>query len=89
MEHPSQPEMAPPSEAEVVSLRPPRPHLRARLWAELRSRPMAYIVLAIFLVAGPVATHFLFPETSVGVGLIGGLAFGAYAALCAVPGKFL
>jgi hypothetical protein len=50
---------------------------------------MAYIVLAIFLVAGPLATHFLFPETPAGVGLIGGLAFGAYAALCAVPGKFL
>lgn len=89
MEHPSQPEMAPSGEAEGAPLRPPRPHMRARLWAELRSRPMAYIVLAIFLVAGPLATHFLFPETPAGVGLIGGLAFGAYAALCAVPGKFL
>jgi hypothetical protein len=86
MQQPSQPEMAPSSEAEVIPL---RPHLRARLWAELRSRPIAYIVLAIFLVGGPVATHFLFPEAPTGVGLIGGLAFGAYAALCAVPQKFL
>ena len=86
MEQPSESEMAPSREAKVVPLRPP---LRARLWAELRSRPMAYIVLAIFLVAGPVATHFLFPEAPTGVGLIGGLAFGAYAALCAVPQKFL
>lgn len=89
MEHPSQPETAPSREAEVIPLRPPRPPLRARIWAELRSRPIAYIVLAIFLVAGPVVTHFLFPEAPAGVGLIGGLAFGAYAALCAVPQKFL
>ncbi len=56
--------------------------------AELREHPMAYVVLALFVVAGPVVTHFLFPEAPRGVGLVGGIAFGAYAALSAMPGRF-
>ena len=42
-----------------------------------------------FVVAGPVVTRWLFPEAPLGVGILGGAAFGAYAALCAVPGKFM
>lgn len=66
----------------------------ARTWrravrTEIRSRPMAYGVLAAFVIAGPVVTRLLFPEAPLGVGIVGGLAFGAYAALCAVPQKFL
>lgn len=60
-----------------------------KLKEEVTSRPFAYFVLAVFLVAGPVVTHFLFPEAPTGVGVVGGLAFGVYAALCAVPQKFI
>jgi len=66
----------------------------ARTWRravvrEIRSRPMAYGVLAVFVLAGPVVTRLLFPEAPLAVGIVGGLAFGAYAALCAVPQKVL
>ena len=57
--------------------------------SEVRSRPMAYGVLAAFLVAGPIVTGLLFPEAPPAAGFVGGLAIGIYAALCAVPGKFL
>ncbi|MBW2414430.1 MAG: hypothetical protein JRG76_07950 [Deltaproteobacteria bacterium] len=60
-----------------------------KIVVEVRSRPMGYGVMAAFVVAGPVATSWLFPEAPAGVGIIGGVAFGAYAALCAVPGKFI
>ena len=56
---------------------------------EVRERPMAYVVLGSFLVAGPILTPLLFPEAPAGVGLVGGLAFGAFCALSAVPQKFL
>ena len=63
--------------------------LAGRVKEEVTSRPFAYGVLAAFLVAGPVVTHLLFPEAPTGVGIAGGLAFGLYAALCAVPQKFI
>jgi len=50
---------------------------------------MGYGVLLVFVVAGPLVTSWLFPEAPLGVGILGGAAFGAYAALCAVPGKFI
>ena len=56
---------------------------------EARARPMAYCVLAVFVLAGPAVAVYLFPQISAGAAVIGGLAFGAYAALCAVPQKFL
>jgi len=56
---------------------------------EVRGRPFGYTVLALFVVAGPVAAPFLFPQAPPAVAIVGGLAFGAYAALCAVPQKFL
>ena len=66
---------------------------RTSRWAravvsEVRERPMAYSVLALFALAGPIVTKLLFPEAPLVVGIVGGLALGAYAALCALPGKF-
>jgi len=63
--------------------------LRYAIARELRSRPFGYVVFAIFVIAGPFAVHLLFPEAPTLVGLLGGICFGAYAALCAVPQKFL
>jgi hypothetical protein len=56
---------------------------------EMRSHPFGYVVLALFVIAGPIAVTFLFPQAPTAVAIIGGLAFGAYAALCAVPQKFI
>lgn len=61
----------------------------ARLRRELRTHPFGYIVLAVFVVAGPILSPLIFPQAPPAVAVIGGLAFGAYAALCAVPQKFL
>ncbi|HIF93441.1 MAG: hypothetical protein ABGX04_19535 [Myxococcales bacterium] len=66
----------------------------ARSWKEsvireVRTRPFGYSVLAIFLLAGPVLAPFLFPQAPPAAAAAGGLAFGLYAALCAVPQKFL
>jgi hypothetical protein len=55
---------------------------------EVREHPMAYGVLAVFLVAGPFVALLLFPEAPLGVAVLGGFLFGAVAALCALPGKF-
>jgi hypothetical protein len=67
--------------------RAPGSRLRA-VAREMRDHPMAYGVLAVFLVAGPFVASLLFPEAPLGVSLLGGLIFGGYAALCALPGKF-
>ena len=61
----------------------------ARLREELRTHPFGYTVLAIFVLAGPFAAPYLFPQAPPAVAAVGGLAFGLYAALCAVPQKFL
>jgi len=83
-------EVVPLHEAEVVPLRAAeRRSLWGRLRSEVRSRPMAYGVLAVFVLAGPVVARLLFPEAPPAVGIVGGLVFGAYAAMCAVPQKFL
>lgn len=62
---------------------------RARLAREIRRHPFGYSVLGIFLVAGPLLTPLVFPQAPPAVAIVGGLAFGAYAALCAVPQKFI
>lgn len=70
---------------------PPPPGLRrafASVARELREHAFAYGVVAVFLAAGPLAVAMIFPEASPLLGLVGGLVFGVYAALCAVPGKF-
>ena len=56
---------------------------------ELRTHAFGYSVLGAFVLVGPIATHFMFPDAPAGAGVVGGFAFGIYAALCAVPGKFL
>jgi hypothetical protein len=61
----------------------------AAIAQELRSHAVPYAVLLAFVVAGPIVTHWVFPEAPRGAGLFGGIAFGAYAALCAMPGRFL
>lgn len=62
---------------------------KAALARELRARPFGYMVLLLFVLAGPIGAAFLFPQAPVGVAIFGGLAFGIYAALCAVPQKFM
>ena len=56
---------------------------------EVRGRPFGYTVLALFVLAGPVAAPFLFPQAPPMVAVVGGVVFGVYAALCAVPQKFI
>jgi hypothetical protein len=56
---------------------------------ELRSRPIAWVVFALFVLAGPLAATWLFPEAPTAVTIVGGLIFGGYCALNAVPQKFL
>jgi hypothetical protein len=63
--------------------------LLARIREELRNHVYGYAILAIFTLAGPVVMRFLFPEASLAVGLVGGLAFGVYAAICTIPNKFM
>ena len=62
---------------------------KSRLVSEIKSRPFGYTVLALFVLAGPFAAPYLFPQAPPAVAVVGGLAFGLYAALCAVPQKFL
>jgi hypothetical protein len=80
--------------AEIEEGATPEASRASRSWPaaiaeELREHPMAYAVMAAFVIAGPVVTHVLFPEAPRGVGLIGGMAFGVYAALCAMPQRYL
>ena len=80
----------PPEVADLAEARQRKqPSWKARVIAELKSRPFGYTVLAIFLVAGPIAAPFLFPQAPPAAAIVGGLAFGVYAALSAVPQKFL
>ena len=73
---------------------PPAPEpikapLKERIIKEVRTHPFGYTVLAIFLVAGPLLAPLIFPQAPPSVAIVGGLAFGLYAALSAVPQKFL
>lgn len=61
----------------------------ARLREEVRRHAIAYGVVAAFLLIGPLLVYLIFPNASPLLGLIGGLAFGIYAALSAVPDRFL
>jgi hypothetical protein len=56
---------------------------------EVRTHPFGYVVLTLFVLAGPLLAPLLFPQAPPAVAVVGGLAFGLYAALCAVPQKFL
>jgi len=77
------------SEQEAAEASRARRSWPAAIAEELREHPMAYLVMLAFMIAGPVVTHVLFPGAPRGVGLIGGIAFGVYAALCAMPQRYL
>ena len=66
-----------------------RPSLGARLVAEIKSRPVAWITFAALLVVAPIILKMIFPEATPGVLIAGTIAFTAYAAACTVPGRFL
>jgi hypothetical protein len=59
------------------------------LIAEVRSHPFGYGVLAVALLVGPFLITMIFPEVTPVQAVIGGIAFGVYGALCAVPQKFM
>ena len=61
----------------------------ARLIEEVKNHPFGYSVLVVFVLAGPIAAPLIFPEAPPAVAAVGGLVFGAYAALCTVPQKFM
>lgn len=62
---------------------------KAALIREVKSHPFGYGVLAVAVVMGPVLISMIFPQVTVPQAIAGGLAFGVYAALCAVPQKFM
>ena len=66
-----------------------KPSLGARLIAELRARPVAWITFAAILVIAPIILKMIFPDATPGVLVAGTIAFTAYAAACTVPGRFL
>jgi hypothetical protein len=67
----------------------PEPGWRDRVVREVRSRPIAWVVFALFVLAGPLVVTYLFPEAPTAVAIVGGAIFGGYCALNAVPQKFL
>jgi hypothetical protein len=62
---------------------------RQSLDREVRTHPFGYAVLAVALVVGPILITMIFPQVSVLQAVVGGVAFGVYLALCAVPQKFM
>lgn len=56
---------------------------------EIKSHAAAYLILAAFSLAGLVIGHLVFPDMSIGIGVMAGFAFGVYVALFAFPDKFL
>lgn len=62
---------------------------RDALKREVRTHPFGYGVLAVALVTGPILIKMIFPEVTNLQAVVGGLAFGVYLALCAVPQKFM
>lgn len=63
--------------------------LAQKIVKEVKGRPFAYSVLAVSLVAGPIIATMIFPQAPPGAAAVGGLLFGVYGALCAVPQKFM
>ena len=62
---------------------------REALGREIRGHKFGYSVLAVALVGGPILLRMIFPSISLLQAVVGGLAFGVYLALCAVPQKFM
>jgi hypothetical protein len=61
----------------------------ARVLEEIRAHSVGYSVLGAFMLAGPVLAPFVFPEAPLGAAVLGGLAFGVIATLCAVGDRLL
>jgi hypothetical protein len=68
---------------------PPKRSWKEAIVREVRTHPVGYVVLGLFVLAGPALAPLIFPQAPPAVAIVGGLAFGLYAALCAVPQKFL
>jgi hypothetical protein len=66
----------------------PRRGWLAAVRAEVRRHAIAYAVVAAFMIIGPLLVYMIFPDASPLLGLVGGLAFGVYAAISAVPDRF-
>jgi len=79
----------PESATETATPGSPEPGWREKVVREVRSRPIAWVVFVLFVIAGPVAVSYLFPEAPTAVAIVGGAIFGGYCALNAVPQKFL
>ena len=73
---------------EVAAALPKRTWKEA-LEREVRTHPFGYGVLGVALVAGPFLITMIFPEVTLIQSIVGGIAFGVYLALCAVPQKFM
>jgi hypothetical protein len=56
---------------------------------EVRAHAVGYSVWLAFVLAGPIAVQLIFPQASSGLVMIGGVAFGVFAGVSAVPEKFL
>jgi hypothetical protein len=68
---------------------PVRKNWGQALIREVRGHPFGYGVLAVAVVVGPILISMIFPEVTMLQAIVGGLAFGVYVALCAVPQKFM
>ena len=67
----------------------PKRDWKESLANEVRTHRFGYAVLAVALVTSPLLILKIFPGVSPIQAVIGGLAFGVYLALCAVPQKFM
>lgn len=70
-------------------VKPEKLSVGQRVVQEVKGRPFAYSVLGVSLVAGPVLAVMIFPQAPPAAAAVGGLLFGVYGALCAVPQKFM
>ncbi len=75
------------ADPEIPSIAPKS--FKEKLEAEVRSHPFGYGVLAVGLVMGPILLKMIFPEITTLQAVVGGLAFGVYITLSAVPQKFV
>lgn len=65
------------------------PSLWSRLKREFRRHWIGYAILLAFSLAGAVLAPLFLPGASAFAGAFGGFAMGIYAALSAVPDRFL
>ena len=63
--------------------------LGARVRREISQHRMAYIVLVLFMIGGVFLIPWIFPDATRLQGAFGGMFLGIWAALSAVPQKFI